>query len=127
MSGQCGILCTNKSKKEILTWFESCSCYEYARAGFKVDSTIRLNAGPLKQFQNSMEPYLRELGLPTALQNGTIVLLEDFNVCVAGSVLTSHQAKILKFLDYQLAEFKLIPKAVWTKNKGVKILKATSV
>lgn len=44
---------------------------DYARAGNKATLTVSLDPGPLEQFPHSMEPQLRQLGLPTALRRGT--------------------------------------------------------
>ena len=43
---------------------------DYARAGNKATFTVNLDPGPLEQFPHSMEPQLRQLGLPTALKKG---------------------------------------------------------
>lgn len=43
---------------------------DYARAGNKAQMDITLEEGPLEQFPHSMEPQLRQLGLPTALKKG---------------------------------------------------------
>ncbi len=48
---------------------------DYARAGNLAQMDITLDEGPLEQFPHSMEPQLRQLGLPTALKKGGIVLL----------------------------------------------------
>uniref|UniRef100_A0A672F7M3 Large ribosomal subunit protein uL10-like insertion domain-containing protein n=1 Tax=Salarias fasciatus TaxID=181472 RepID=A0A672F7M3_SALFA len=40
---------------------------DYARAGNPAQMDITLDEGPLEQFPHSMEPQLRQLGLPTAL------------------------------------------------------------
>uniref|UniRef100_A0A672GE29 Large ribosomal subunit protein uL10-like insertion domain-containing protein n=1 Tax=Salarias fasciatus TaxID=181472 RepID=A0A672GE29_SALFA len=44
---------------------------DYARAGNPAQMDITLDEGPLEQFPHSMEPQLRQLGLPTALKKGT--------------------------------------------------------
>jgi len=54
-----------------------------------------LESGPLNDFPYSMEPQLRKLGLPTALQRGVINLTQDYTVCTKGSVLTPEQVQIL--------------------------------
>ena len=54
-----------------------------------------MDKGPLKQFSHSMEPHLRKLGLPTSLQKGVIMLLNDYTVCKEGDNLTSEQASLL--------------------------------
>lgn len=45
---------------------------DYARAGNQAQMNITLDEGPLEQFPHSMEPQLRQLGLPTALKKGKI-------------------------------------------------------
>ncbi|CAG9861665.1 unnamed protein product [Phyllotreta striolata] len=125
LKNQCGLLFTDCTKKEVVDWFESYSVEEYARAGFKVNSTITLDAGPLKQFSHAIEPYLRSLGMPTKLDKGVVTLIKEFEVCKKGSVLTPEQAKILELLENRLAKFKLILKAKWTKGKGFKKFKIT--
>jgi len=54
-----------------------------------------------------MEPYLRELGLPTKLNFAKIELLSDVYVCREGQVLNVEQAKILKLLGHKMAAFNL--------------------
>ena len=48
---------------------------DYARAGNPARMAVTLDEGPLEQFPHSMEPQLRQLGLPTALKKGRIHLL----------------------------------------------------
>lgn len=43
---------------------------DYARAGNRAQMDTTLDEGPLEQFPHSMEPQLRQLGLPTALKKG---------------------------------------------------------
>lgn len=45
---------------------------DYARAGNQAQMDVMLDEGPLEQFTHSMEPQLRQLGLPTALKKGEI-------------------------------------------------------
>lgn len=70
---------------------------EYARSGFMAPELIELPEGPLPQFQHSMEPQLRELGMPTALQQGVVTLIKPYRVCQKGDILTRQQAQILVF------------------------------
>ena len=57
--------------------------------------TVVLAAGVLAQFSHSMEPQLRQLGLPTQLVKGQVSLLAEHTVCTAGEVLTSEQARYI--------------------------------
>lgn len=68
---------------------------EYARSGFITPETLELPEGPLSQFDHSMEPQLRKLGMPTSLQKGVVTLIKPFKVCQKGDVLTPEQAQIL--------------------------------
>lgn len=57
--------------------------------------TVTLPAGPLPQFPHSIEPHLRQLGMPTSLQKGIVTLLKEFTVCKAGESLKPEQARML--------------------------------
>lgn len=81
----------------------------------------------MEQFPHSIEPHLRQLGLPTSLQRGVVTLLKEHEVCRKGAVLTPEQARILKLINRPLAEFKLQIKCVWSKNEGFEMLCEESV
>ncbi|KAL1516860.1 hypothetical protein ABEB36_000700 [Hypothenemus hampei] len=118
LKGQCGLLFTNSTKQEVVDWFQDYAVEDFARSGFKSTQTIALKEGPLKQFSHAIEPYLRQLGMPTKLDRGVVTLIKDFEVCKEDSILTPEQAKILELLEHRLATFKLILKARWTKGEG---------
>lgn len=118
LKGQCCLLFTDSTKDEVTEWFDSYAVEDFARSGFTATQTVHLKEGPLKQFSHAMEPYLRQLGMPTKLERGIVTLLKDFEVCKEGSILTPEQAKILELLEHRQATFKLIVKARWTKGEG---------
>ncbi|XP_067010448.1 mRNA turnover protein 4 homolog [Anabrus simplex] len=118
LRGQCGLLFTNKSRDEVLEWFANYSDTDFARSGSVATSTVVLPKGPLEQFPHSMEPHLRQLGMPTSLKKGVVTLREDYTVCTLGDVLKPEQARILKLLGQPMAEFKLTMKCVWSKDDG---------
>ncbi|CAK9817443.1 mRNA turnover protein 4 homolog [Anthophora plagiata] len=122
LKGQCSLLFTNRSTKEVLRWMEEYEEIDYARAGFVSQETIILPEGPMPNFSHSIEPHLRQLGMPTALQKGVVTLIKEYTVCKKGQALTPEQARILKLLDKQLATFKLIPLGVFSKKHGYKQL-----
>ncbi|KAK8772622.1 hypothetical protein V5799_024136 [Amblyomma americanum] len=76
-------------------WFDEYRDADFARAGFRATQRVLLDQGPLPQFQHSLEPHLRRLGLPTSLQKGVVTLLKDHEVCKEGEVLKPEQASIL--------------------------------
>ena len=95
LKGQCGLLFTNRPKAKVLSWMEEYAEDDYARSGFVATETIVLPEGQLPDFSHSIEPHLRQLGMPTALQKGIVALIKDFEVCKKGQVLTPEQARIL--------------------------------
>ena len=105
---------------QVLDFFSSHEAPDFHRAGSRVSETVHLSPGPLAQFPHSLEPQLRQLGLPTALKKGVVHLLgeEPHKVCQEGDVLTPEQARLLKLLGHQDAKFRLNIIAVWDKSQG---------
>lgn len=116
LAGGCGLLFTNRSKQEVVDFFESYREPEYARAGFVATEDVILPEGPLPGFSHAQEPFLRQLGMPTSLQRGVITLLSDYQVCKKGAALTVEQAHILKLLKTTIAEFYITIKCMWDKS-----------
>lgn len=114
--GQRGLIFTNKTKDEVIQWFSEFKELDYARSGNVATQVISLDAGPLDEFTHSMEPNLRQLGLPTSLQKGKVVLLKDHEVCKKGDILTPEQARILKLLGNPMAEFHVSLVCVWSND-----------
>ena len=52
-----------------------------------------------------MEPFLRQLGLPTKLNFQKIELIQDVIVCKEGATLNVEQCKILKLLGKKQGKF----------------------
>lgn len=126
LKGQCGLLFTNKTRDEVLEWFENYSEGDYARSGSVATDTVTLPAGPLPQFPHSIEPHLRQLGMPTSLQKGIVTLLKEFTVCKAGESLKPEQARMLKLLGQEMAIFKLTMKSMWAKDGTFEKFRKTS-
>ncbi|XP_073512299.1 mRNA turnover protein 4 homolog [Phyllobates terribilis] len=118
LKGEVGILFTNRTEKEVREWFDQFKETDFARAGNKATYGVVLDEGPLEQFTHSMEPQLRQLGLPTALKKGVVTLLSDYEVCKEGDTLTPEQARTLKLFGYQMAEFKVSIKSMWVSETG---------
>ncbi|KAG9482775.1 mRNA turnover protein 4 homolog [Eleutherodactylus coqui] len=116
--GEVGILFTNRTMKEVTKWFDEFKETDFARAGNKATYDLVLDAGPLEQFTHSMEPQLRQLGLPTTLKKGVVTLLSDYQVCKEGDTLTPEQARLLKLFGYQMADFKVTIKSMWVAETG---------
>ncbi|XP_061640009.1 mRNA turnover protein 4 homolog [Phyllopteryx taeniolatus] len=118
LRGEVGVLFTNKTKEEVQEYFGHYREMDYARSGNPAQMDVTLDEGPLEQFPHSMEPQLRQLGLPTTLKKGVVTLLRDHTVCKCGDVLTPEQARILKLLGVEMAEFKVKIKCMWSSETG---------
>ncbi|MCJ8744665.1 hypothetical protein PDJAM_G00121220 [Pangasius djambal] len=118
LRGEVGVLFTNKTKEDVQEYFSGFREMDYARAGNVAHMAVTLDEGPLEQFSHSMEPQLRQLGLPTALKKGVVTLLKDYDVCKEGDTLTPEQARILKLFGMEMAEFKVTVKCMWNSETG---------
>jgi len=125
LKGQRGLLFTNSTKDEVANWFDSYADVDFARTGCTAEKEVVLKEGPLEQFTHSMEPQLRQLGLPTKLERGVVTITKDFVVCKEGEALKPEQARILKLLGHQMAEFKIHVTAVWSNDGTFEILEET--
>ncbi|XP_050548951.1 mRNA turnover protein 4 homolog [Daktulosphaira vitifoliae] len=117
IEGQCGLLFTNRPVHDVVKWFENYSEPEYPRAGTRATYSVILNEGPLPDsFIHSMEPSLRELGLPTSLQRGVIQVLKEHTICKEGALITPEQSRLLKLFGHKMAMFKITMKYAWSKD-----------
>ncbi|XP_051531812.1 mRNA turnover protein 4 homolog isoform X1 [Myxocyprinus asiaticus] len=118
LRGEVGVLFTNKTKDEVQEYFSNFKVMDYARSGNIATIAVTLDEGPLEQFPHSMEPQLRQLGLPTTLKKGVVTLIKDFEVCKEGDTLAPEQARILKLFGIEMAEFKLSIKCMWNSESA---------
>jgi len=116
LNGQCGLLFTNQPVDDVVRYFKTLKEIDYARSGNVATETVELDAGPMEQFAFSLEPQLRKLGLPTKLDKGIVTLTADHAVCQIGEKLAPEQAKILQYLGYKMAEFRIHLLCVWSKS-----------
>ncbi|CAL1538472.1 unnamed protein product [Lymnaea stagnalis] len=116
LQGQTGLLFTNSKEKEVLKYFDELYVPNYARSGTVATQTVLLEEGPLAEFSHSLEPQLRQLGLPTQLKRGVIHLLKDHTVCEKGQVLNPEQCRILKLFGHQMSEFHITIDGMWSNT-----------
>ena len=64
------------SARVLFRYFADYRVIDYARSGTEATQTVVLEEGPLPEFSHSMEPQLRQLGLPTALKKGKNTVYE---------------------------------------------------
>lgn len=126
LSGTVGVFFTDHDPAETEAWFAHYTQADYARAGNRATRSIELPAGPImnresdppEQFQHTMEPQLRRLGLATRLERGVPTLAAPHVVCKQGDVLTAEQAQILKLIGERLATFRVRLLCRWSAETG---------
>ena len=111
-----GLFFTSKPKKEVLKFFNEFRMKEFAKEGFVSKEKVELKTGPLEFFPHSLEPRLLKLGVPVELKNGVIHVVKDFVVCKKGEKLNPEQAKILKHLEMEMAEFTMNLVSHWNST-----------
>lgn len=114
--GKRGLLFTNENTDVVSGWFGKNRRFCFARSGSVATETVELPSGPL-DLPHSMEPQLRQLGLPTKLKDGIVILEHDHTVCTAGKALTTQQAVILKHLGNCMAQFQVDIIAHWSDEQ----------
>ncbi|KAL5960817.1 hypothetical protein TSMEX_011486 [Taenia solium] len=118
IKGQCALLFSNLELDELRQVFNQFRSQDYARAGSIAAQTVTLAAGPMPKFSHTLEPSLRQLGLPVKLVRGIINLEDDYLVCNMGQALTPEQCRILKYFETQTSEFRVNIVARWKAEDG---------
>jgi len=117
LKGFCGLFFTNMEEKEVEKIFSEFEELDYARTGVVAPETIQMDAGPIHgpmgPIAHTMEPTLRENGMPTKLNKGVVELVSDFELCREGQQLSPEQVVLLRIFDYKLARFKLQLDCMW--------------
>uniref|UniRef100_A0A7S2JP44 Ribosome assembly factor mrt4 n=1 Tax=Cyanoptyche gloeocystis TaxID=77922 RepID=A0A7S2JP44_9EUKA len=114
--GSVGLMFTNDSKEDTLSYLSSVCEFDYAQAGFVATHDVHYPVGPMENIAHPLEPRLRALGMPTLLKDGVVHLAGEHWVCKAGQRLTAEQAKLLHLLGIAMAEFKLTPLCWWSQG-----------
>ncbi|XP_014785485.1 mRNA turnover protein 4 homolog [Octopus bimaculoides] len=125
LRGQAGLLFTNKTKEEVLKYFNEFYAPDFARSGNIATQDVDIDAGPLTNFSHSMEPQLRQLGLPTSLNRGVITLTKDYQVCKQGEKLSPEQSRILKLFGNMMAEFRITMEGMWSNDGSWEVFTTT--
>lgn len=128
--GDVGLLFTNEEPDVVKSWFSSYVKTDYARSGqvspidFVVPEGIVYSTGGQQPIDDdvplahSLESTLRQLGMPTRLVKGKIMLSDPYTVCKKGDVLNSKQAQLLKQFGCPCAEFKIKLLGLYSKNSS---------
>ncbi|KFA70033.1 hypothetical protein S40285_02084 [Stachybotrys chlorohalonatus IBT 40285] len=136
LSGNVGMLLTNRPAETIIDYFEKLHHVDFARAGVTASRTFTIPSGVVYAtggevpedydvpLEHSIEPELRKLGVPTRLVKGKVILGEEsgegegYTVCKEGDVLDGRQTRLLKIFSVCLSEFKVQVLAYWSAASG---------
>ena len=137
VKGTVGLLCTSHPPELVTEWFDEYRKTDYARAGTVSPVTFTLPEGTVYtrgglipeeddvKLTHIMEPTLRQLGVPTRLQNGVITLSGEHTVCREGDVLDSNQTRLLKLFGLAVADFEVKLLGYYdAEDKVVKLVEA---
>ncbi|CAH8638262.1 unnamed protein product [Heterobilharzia americana] len=122
LKGQRALLFSQLTPSELRDQLDTFRSSEYSRPGAPAEQTVRIAAGPLQKFPHTMEPILRQLGMPVKLVRGVVHLEREYLVCSKDDILTPEQCRILKLFQVQMSEFRVVLLAVWAVNEGVEEL-----
>jgi mRNA turnover protein 4 len=151
VSGDVGLLFTDRGVEEVQAAFAGFWNADYARSGAVAVREVRIRPGEVKTMYGveggeedplplAIEPQLRKLGVPTRIKGGKVVLEEapehgmldvdeeGYLVCKEGDTLDSRQTSILKILGVRMAEFRIELRAVYDRQEeGVQELGSTDI
>jgi mRNA turnover protein 4 len=118
LKGPVGLLCTSRTRAEILRDFAAHEAPDFARAGALADRDVVVPRGKL-DLPHTMVDELRKLGMTSLrLDKGTPTLPIAFTICAAGDTLTPEQCRLLKHFGHQLSTFKLALLGEWSAAEG---------
>lgn len=116
--GDAGLFFTNRPKQEVLDYFGKFDFIDYAKAGFVPSEDVTYEAGPLpSRFPTSMIEQLRKLGMVAEVDNGKLVLRDDFTAASKGQPLTPEQCKALVHFERKLSPFIIKLVCYWSDGK----------
>jgi len=126
LTGDVGLLFTDRVPQTVLAYFATYAPLDYARAGTVAARTFTVPAGTVCSrggevaaeedvpLPHSVEAEVRRLGMPTRLVKGRVELEGKYTVCREGEVLSSAQTALLKTFGVAMAEFRIEVKAYWS-------------
>ena len=136
LTGNVGLVLTNRPVDALLEYFSTLSLVDFARAGVVATRTFKIPTGvvyatagevPTEHdvpLEHTLEPELRRLNVPVRMIKGKVVLGdengegEDYTVCKEGDILDSRQTRLLKMFGVCLSEFKVKVVAYWSTSTG---------
>ncbi|KAI9731029.1 MAG: mRNA turnover and ribosome assembly protein [Cirrosporium novae-zelandiae] len=133
LKGEVGLLLSPHPPKSVISYISTYHPTSYARPGIFPSITVSIQPGPISYGQEfsdgggertplppAVEPTLRQLGVPTRLVKGTVVLEgeEPYVVCEKDKKLEPRQTAILRTIGVEASVFKVGIEAWWEKETG---------
>ena len=108
IKGDTWLLFTNRPLAELEAFFADWKRESYAKHGFEATLDVIIPSGPLVRIDgtsipHSMETQVRDLGLPTKLEKGVVMVTKEAELCKKGDSLTKKNALLLKHLKIKMA------------------------
>jgi mRNA turnover protein 4 len=121
LKGHVALLITDMHLHDVHELLRETTAPQFARVGETAPKSVSFSAGPLtwdgeEHVPASLEPRLRNLGLPVRLNRGTLELTTDFTVCNENERLSKEQASILRQFGYTFAHFEMVVDSVWDEQ-----------
>mmetsp|Transcript_5460 Transcript_5460/g.13302 ORF Transcript_5460/g.13302 Transcript_5460/m.13302 type:complete len:231 (-) Transcript_5460:214-906(-) len=107
VSGNCGLLFSNRDAKEVCRYFKDYKVPQFAKSGCSAPRKYTLSPRVLEGLPVSMEPQLRALGLPVRIKTGKLEIAVETTVCQEGAKLTPEQCKILEMFEEKMVNFRV--------------------
>merc|ERR1719215_1247167 len=119
LQGSIALLFTNRSKEEVMKFFDEYKELDYARAGWVATETVSFEPCDLKEYNmpHTMLEQLKKLSLPCSLNRGVLTLDRAHVVCKEGDILSPEQAQLLKLFWKPLAWFRIVVQSFWTDGR----------
>ena len=116
LRGDLGLFFTDLAPEEVRSLFLRHEAQDYARTGSIADMTVVIEADE-KGLRNidsnellsaTVEPQLRQAGMPTRLRGGAVLLdTPQYTICREGDRLTAEQSRLLKTFGVKMALFNI--------------------
>lgn len=116
LRGDVGLFFSNEAPDAVTQLLDAQETWDYARTGNRADMTVVIEADPAglrnvetgEPLSATIEPQLRDCGMPTRLRGGTVLLTTpSYTICEAGKRLTANQARLLKAMGIKMASFRV--------------------
>ena len=100
------------------SYFNNFHPTEFAKAGELPTDAFIIPIGPLpSKFNVSMLDQFRKLGMIAEIEDGQLMLREEYVAAKTGVPLTPEQAKVLTHFDKQLSIFKIKLECHWCNGQ----------